>query len=183
MARNDYAECLSTATVQFSGCGSFCFLNYLYGGVLILKSNLLKESVAKMQIPAIWGKDTTYNQRFFEVGCREDLTMVKLYQALDHVRRSGLRDSARRGYLLEYRISVTITAIPAHLASGAVYLLVGKTGDDLTRMLFLPENGPPEIKDLRVTLNQMLNELAKRSREVYASLKAIGYIKGKIPAT
>ena len=88
--------------------------------------------------------------------------MVSLYQVLNHGDGSGRRDSAYKDSPPWDAIEVAITAIPAHLAAGAVYLLVGKRGDDLTRMLFLPKKGPPEIKYLRVTLNQMLDELATR---------------------
>ena len=62
-------------------------------------------------------------------------------------------------------IEVLIMVIPAYLTSRAFYLLVSKSGDDLTYMLFLPKKGPPEIKYLRVTLNQILDELARRSIE------------------
>ena len=88
--------------------------------------------------------------------------MVRLYQGLDHVNRSGLRESMLIKYPLAFKLSVAITALPAYLASGKFYLLVGKSGDDLTRMLVLPEKGSPKIKYLRVTLNQILDELARR---------------------
>ena len=171
----DLWETLSAAQVEFSDCGSFCFLTIPYDGILILKSNLLKESVAKVQTPAVWGNNTSYNQRFFGVGWNEKLTMVTLYQAHDAVGRYGLRDTANEFYPSDYSISVAITAIPAHLASGRIYLLAGKSGDDLARMLFLPKKGPPEIKDLRVTLNQILDELATRSAERQSAYsKSIG---------
>lgn len=88
--------------------------------------------------------------------------MVYMLQAYDYIDASGFRDSAMY-YDRSGMISVTITAVPVHLAFAAVYLLVGKNGDDPTRMLFLPQKGPPEIKYLRVTLNQILNMLATRS--------------------
>ena len=91
--------------------------------------------------------------------------MVKLYQTHAQVESIGFRDVFGRYYKTEATVEVAITAIPAHLASGQVYLLVGKGGDDLTRMLFLPKKGPPEIKYLHVTLNQILAELATRSLE------------------
>ncbi|KAK0506980.1 hypothetical protein JMJ35_010680 [Cladonia borealis] len=168
-----YWEYLSAAEVQFSDCGSFCFLTYEPGRILILKSNALKENAAKMQTPAVWGGSTSYNQGFFRVDWREESTMVILYQALDQVDRFGFRHSANKFHPSGNTIEVAITAIPAHLAPGVVYLLVGKSGDDLTRMLLLPKKGPPEIKDLRVTLNQILDELATRplpaTTEEYAS--------------
>ena len=158
-------EYLSTSSVQFSDCGSFCFLAVPNWNTLILKSKLLEENAAKMQSPAVWGDNTSYNQLFFKVGWHEESTMVKLYQAHDQVESIGFRDFFGRYYATEVMVEVAITAIPAHLASGQVYLLVGKGGDDLTRMLFLPQKGPPEIKYLRVTLNQILAELATRSEE------------------
>ena len=137
--------------------------------ILDLKGKLLKENVANMQVPAVWGNNTSYNNRFFQVGWREESTMVKLYQALDQENEPGIRDSADVHRSSERTISVTITAIPAHLASGAVHLLVGKSGDDLTRILFLPRTRPPEIKYLRVTLNHMLDELATRSKDLLSA--------------
>ena len=177
MARIDIADWdhLSAAKVQFSDCGSFCFLTDFYGRIVTLKSNLLKENAAKLQIPALWGDETSYNRSFFHVDWREESTTVKLYQALDQGDSTRFPRSAQRRPRLEHTISVAITAIPAHLASGAVYLLVGKSADDLTRMLFLPEKGSPEIKYLRVTLNQILDELATRSAELQASLEPSGY--------
>ena len=101
---------------------------------------------------------------------------MKIYQALNHVDSSGLRDSAIIIRPPEFTVSVAITSIPAHLTSGAFYLLVGKSGDDLTRMLFLPKRGPPEIKYLRVTLNQILDELAIRSaKALQAYLERVEY--------
>lgn len=141
---------------------------------MILKSNLLKENAAKMQAPTVWRGMISYNQRFFQVDVPGDSTMVNIYQALYDIDRSGLRDLARIDFW--GTSSVIITPIPAHLASGAVCLLVGKSGDDLTRMLFLPIKGPPEIKDLRVTLNQILDELAIRSaKRRRACLELKGY--------
>ena len=141
--------------VRFSTCGSFCFLAHL-DEFLVLKSSLLEEKTAKTQTPAVWEYHTSYNQRAYGVEWRGNSTTVRLYQALDYVDRSRLRDS------MEYPISVSITVLPAYLASGEIYLLVGKSGDDLTRMLVLPRKGRPEIKNLRVTLNQILDELARR---------------------
>ena len=112
---------------------------------MILESNLLKENAAKMQTPAVWGDVTSYDRNFFQVGWGEQSRMVEVHQLLDNI--------------------VAITAVPAHLASGAVYLLAGKSEDDLTRVLFLPKKGPPKIKCLRVTLNQILDELWIKSFE------------------
>ena len=100
--------------------------------------------------------------------------MVKIYQAPNKVYRTGFLHSAEKYHSSEMS-GVVITVMPAHLASVSrrVYLLVGKSGDDLTRMLFLPNKRLPEIKHLRVTLNQILDELATRpppaTIEEYAS--------------
>ena len=146
---------LLATIVRFSTYGSFYFLAHL-DEFLVLKSSLLEEKATKTQTPAVWGYHTSYNQRAYGLEWRRNSTMVRLYQALDYVDRIGLRGS------MEYPISVAITALPAYLASGEFYLLVGKSGDDLTRMLVLPRKGRPEIKNLRVTLNQILDELARR---------------------
>ena len=125
----------------------------------MLESNFMKEKAAKMQIPAVWGIDTSYSQNFFQVGWRKGSTMVKLYQAHHKAGKYGFRYAFRRYYSMADSIELAVTAIPAHLASGMIYLLVGRSGDDLMRMLLLPKKGPPEIKELRVTLNQTLDEL------------------------
>lgn len=157
-----YWRYLLVTIVRFSTCGSFCFLNHINHEFLVLKSNFLEEKTAKTQTPAVWGYHTSYNQRVYQVHWRGDSTMVRLYQGLDHVNRSGLRESILMEYPPAFSLSVAITALPAYLASGEFYLLVGKSGDDLTRMLALPRKGRPEIKNLRVTLNQILDELARR---------------------
>ena len=170
-----YWSLLATARVSFSDCGSFCFLTYPYGEMIILESSLLTENAARMQAPTVWRGKIYYNQRFFQVGLPENATMVNIYQSINYIDSSGLRGLARIDARSEFANPVAITAVPAHLASAAVCLLVGKSRDDLTRMLFLPEKGPPEIKDLRVTLNQILDELATRSAKPQsACLKFIG---------
>ena len=143
---------------------------------MILESNILKENAAKMQTPAVWKVNTSYNQRFFEVSWRGMSTMVKIYQALDDVDSTGFRRSFHNYHATADHIEVAITAAPAYLASGAVHLLAGKSGDDLTRMLFLPWKRPPKIKCLRVALNQNLDELAIRSaKRRRACLELKGY--------
>lgn len=139
-----------------------------------MESNFLKENAVKMQTPAVWGNntlwrnDTAYNHRFFRVGWS---TMVRLYQAPDQVDSTGFRRSAQEYLAPKQMVSVTITALPAYLARAkAVYLLAGKSGDDLTRLLVLPRGGSPEVKYLRVTLNQILDELATRSAKANESL-------------
>ena len=176
-ARDDaeYWYYLSDAKVQFPECGSFCFLIYCIGPILILKSNLLKENAVKKQTPAVWGNDTlwlddtSYNHRFFQVGWRDESAMVKLYQTPDRVQSIGFCRSAHK-YLPSKRtvLVTTISTLPAHLAHAReVYLLAGKSGNDLTRLLILPREGPPEVKYLRVTLNQILDELAKSPRAYF----------------
>ena len=151
----------STPSVRFSDCGSFCSLTFNNMHYMVLESNLLEGNPAKMQIPAVWGNNISYDQRSFQVRWCEQSRMVKLYE---HYRKPTLpRDPG-----------VAITAVPAHLASGAVYLLAGRSGDDLTRMLFLPKKGPPEIKNLRVTLNQILDELAAEvTRNIRWEMEAV----------
>ena len=164
--RGDDTDCwryVSTISVRFSDCGSFCSLTLNDVNKIVLESNLLKGNPAKMQTPAVWGENTSYDQRFFQVRWCEQSRMVKLYQARDDFAMLPLFGSG-----------VAITAVPAHFASGAVYLLAGRSGDDLTRMLFLPKKGPPEIKNLRVTLNRILDESAAEVREsTMLELKAI----------
>lgn len=91
--------------------------------------------------------------------------MVKMYQAIDRP-RNGFRDALNYHYVAEYTIATAITVFPSHLASAKTYLLAGKDGIDLARVLFLPETGPPEIKDLCVALNQILARLEEAARSV-----------------
>ena len=162
-----YLQHRSLHSARYSDCGSFCFLDcWELLGILILNSVFLEKKHAKKQIPAVWGHMTCYNSRFYKVGWHDEPTMVNLYQAIDLPHKNGLRDPIdfRRGPKLT--IEVQITAFPTHLASAEVYLLVGKDGDDRARMLFLPRKGPPEIKHLRVTLNQILHKLEEAARAV-----------------
>ena len=161
-----YWSLLATARGSFSDCGSFFSLTYPYGEMMILKNSLLTEYTARMQTPIVWRGKIYYNQRFFQVCLPEKATMVNIYQSINYIDSSGLRGLARIDARSDFANPVALTAVPAHLASAAVCLLVGKSRDDLTRMLFLPEKGPLEIKDLRVTLNQILDELATRSAEL-----------------
>ena len=171
---NDRRECWETtrfAKAHFSDCGSFCFLRYNCADVLILTSVLLGKQGAKMRTPAVWGRGTSYNGRFYDVGWRHEPTMVNLYQAIDRPRRSGFRDSSNLWLLPRETIGVAITAFPTHLASATVHLLAGTNADDLVRVLFLPYEGPPEIKYLRVTLNQILAKMKEVARTVISNLK------------
>ena len=128
----------------------------------MLNSNFLKEKATKMRTPAVWGEEISYNGRFFIVGWCGEPTVVNMYQVFVCPGRNGFWQSIGSA---EVTISVAITAIPTHLATATNYLLPGETGDDLARILFLPAKGPPEIKYLRVTLNQLLEKLAARSAE------------------
>ncbi len=150
----------------FSDCGSFCFLRYVSPKVAILSSVLLEKRQAKMQMPAVWDWETSCNGRLYEVNRLSRATMLQLRQAIDLPHRNGLRDSLDINREPEHTIEVNFTAIPSHLASARFFLLVGENGKDLIRILFLPEKGPPEIKYLHVTLNQILEKLAARSAEV-----------------
>ena len=146
---------------------------------MMLSSIFLERMQAKMQKPAVWSSETSYHGRFYDVGWRDDRTMVRLYQAIDRPHRSGLRDSvhSRHRYHTEYTIMVNLTALPAHLASAKVHLLAGKKEDDHVRILFLPEKGPPEIRDLHVTMNQILAKLEEAARAVGQN---IGRLSGKL---
>ena len=84
--------------------------------------------------------------------------MLKLYQATYRPSRS----------LAEQTNALKLTALSRRLASGQFHLLAGRNDNPLIRVLCLPRNGPPAIKCLRVTLNQILaklKEAASLSRE------------------
>lgn len=155
---------------QFADCGSFCFLNVGYTGLAVLSSVLLEKRQAKIQIPAVWNSETSYNGRFYELGWRSGSTMLQLYQAIDRPHRNGLRDSIRVCMGHEETIAVNVTAFPSHIASAEMHLLTGGKGDDPVRILFLPQKGPPEIKYLRVTLNQVLAKLEEAARAVQPNI-------------
>ena len=133
-----------------------------------MNSILMEQEQAKMQMPAVWSFEMSYNRRLYEVGCRDmNIPMVTLYQAIERPHPDGLIDAAyvRRGS--QHTIAVPITAFPSHLVSAKVYLLVGKNEDDFVRILFLPRGeGPPEIKHLRVTMRQILAQLDEAARAV-----------------
>lgn len=132
---------------------------------MLLNSALLAEKQASLHKPAVSGSETSYNGRFYEIGWRDEATMVNIYQAIGRP-GDGLRDALNCHYVADLTIATAITVFPSHLASAKPYLLAGKDGDDLARMLFLPETGPPEIKDLRVTLNQILARLEEAAGPV-----------------
>ena len=91
---------------------------------------------------------------------------MNLYQANELPDVNGLRDAIDVQWSAETTVSIAITIIPAHLVSAEVYLLVGISGDEPVRVLFLPESGPPEVKHLRVTLNQILHRLEEAAKLV-----------------
>lgn len=122
---------------------------------------------AKPLKPATWGSETSYKGRLYEVGWRDDATMVNMYKAYNRPSlRHGLRAPLKVRSPQEKTIAIAITAFPSHLASATTYLLAGEDGNHLARMLFLPRTGPPEIKYLRVTLNQILAKLDEAARSV-----------------
>lgn len=165
--QREYWRTFLITRAQFSDCGSFCFLNYIISGIfLFLSSTLLEEKQAKMRTAAVWGRETSYNGRLYEVGWRNEPKMVNLYQAINRPLRNGLRDSTYTWLPAESTISVAITALPTHLASAEVRLLAGNNWDNLVQILFLPKKGPPEVKNLRVTLNQILDKLEEATRSV-----------------
>ena len=148
----------------------------LHNEVLMLESIYLGNREAKLQIPAVWDGETSYNGRFYIVGtCSENIPMVKMYQAIERTHEIGLRDSTNRWRKLQPTIVGKLTAFPSHLALADVYLLVGDNKDNLVRVLFLPlrgpEQGPPEIKHLRVTLNQILAKLEESARTVEPNIE------------
>ena len=155
---------------QFADCGSFCFLKVGYNGVAVLSSVLLEKRQAKIKIPAVWGLETSYNGRFYLVGSRHGSTMLQLYQAIDRPHKNGLRDHLGIWRKPEQTIAVNVTAFPCHIASAEIVLLTGEKGDDPVRILFLPRKGPPEIKYLRVTLNQILAKLEEAARAIQPNI-------------
>ena len=136
-----------------------------------MNSILVEQEQAKMQMPAVWSGEMSYNKRFYEVGCRDmNVPMVTLYQAIERTHRDGLRDSLDVQRDPQHTIAVPITAFPSHLAGSYPCLLVGKNEDDFVRMLFLPREfereARPEIKHLRVTMKQILAKLEEAARAV-----------------
>ena len=123
-----------------------------------------------MHLPAVWHSVTSYNRRFYDLRWRYESTVMEMYQAVVHPRRCGLRDSFGFHRDPKYRIMISITAFPMHLTFAEVHLLAGRSGDDLVRLLFLPRRGPPEVKCLRVTLNQVLAKLDEVARAVEARI-------------
>ena len=158
---------------RFSDCGSSCFLDGVYDGNEILSSVFLEKRQAKMQIPALWDEGTSYNGRFYRLKYGIAPQTLALYQAIDHPRKNGLRDGPEVDREPECRIAVNVTVFPSHLMFEKKYLLAGENGDDLVRIVFLPDKGPPEIKHLRVTLNQILAELEEIARDVEPNIKKL----------
>ena len=135
----------------------------------MMNSLLMEQRQAKMQMPAVWSFETSYNRRIYEVGCRDmNVPMVTLYQAIERTHPDGSRDSSNVGRVPQHTIAVQITPFPSHLTSARVHLLVGKNEDDFVRILFLPSGlereGRAEIKHLRVTMKQILAKLDEAAR-------------------
>ena len=155
---------------QYSDCGSFCFLQIAAGDILDLNSNFLEKMRAKIRVPGVWGQDTSYNGRFYDTDLYDWPGTMKMYQYIKNPNRRGHRDTVHVHMRSRKRIAVNITVFPTHLASASKFLLAGKDGDDYVRVLFLPDtlrenSGPPEVKLLRVTLNQILAKLEETARD------------------
>ena len=136
-----------------------------------MNSILVGQKRAKMQMPAVWRGETSYNRRFYEVGCHDKrIPIVTLYQAIERPHVNGLRDLAYVRRDSQHTIAVQITVFPSHLAGSDVHLLVGRNEDDFVRILFLPDigrsEGPPEIKPLRVTMKQILAKMEEAAKAV-----------------
>ena len=126
------------------------------GETLDLNSNFLEKMRASIRVPEVWGRFTLYNGQFYTLGRRNGPAMVKMY--LEGKIPNGTRRHIAREIIPS---EINITVFPNHLASASMFLLSSKDGDDFVRILFLPDtdrgsSGPPEIKYLRVTLNQIL---------------------------
>ena len=150
----------------FSNCGSFCTLDDRISNTELLSSFYLSERQAETQIPAVWNWRTSYNGRLYSISTGDETTMIHLHQAIDRPHRNGLYDSLDTLRKPEHTITVNITVIPAHLVLADIYLLVGESGDGKIRILFLPTKGPPEIKHLRVTMNQILAKMEEIARAI-----------------
>lgn len=139
----------------------------------MLDSICLRKRQAKLQIPAVWDYKTSYNGRLYRVDEDRKSATIDLYQAFERTQWNGLHDSTHAYQAPDFTIAAKITAFPAHLASTYVCLLVGKCADDLVRVLFFPatEKGPPEIKHLRVTLNQILAKTEDAARAVELNMR------------
>ena len=144
-------------------------------GFLMLNSIHLGKRRAEIQMPAIWVDLMSYNGRFYTLSHDINISVVTLDQAIDRTHRNGLRDCFDDRSQPEHRISIRITTFPNHLANTTPYLLLGKDEDDFVRVLFLPwkEGSPPEIKQLRVTMNQILAKLEEAARAVEPNIEQL----------
>ena len=162
-------------TAEFSDCGSFCLLTSDVFKVTILSSMLLKERQVKLQLPAVWGRRTSYNGQVLTLERNDNRSMIQLRQAIDLLHKNGFRDDCDVKRAPEYKIAVNIAPLPSHLVSAEFYLLVKEQSGDTVRILFLPNEGPPELKHLSVTMDQILAKLdeaakaaARRIAELFA---------------
>ena len=127
---------------------------------------------AKICVPAVWGKFTTYNGQCYAVGPGGGPAMVKMYhdfKVFDKRRHDTVKFHEGSTEMISSEVNITV--FPNHLASASMSLLSGKDGDDFVRILFLPDTdqeypGPPEVKFLRVTLNQILAKLEEPGTKV-----------------
>lgn len=141
----------------------------------MLSSIFLERRQAKVQTPAVWGFGTSYNGRFYNVGWRKDPKKVELHQTIRLPCRICYSDFGYNRHYQKHEIVVDITALPTHLAFAKAHLLAGKKEDDHVRMLLLPQNGPPEIKYLHVTLSEVFAALDKAARAVELKLNIEEY--------
>lgn len=137
----------------------------------MLSSIFLERRQAKVQTPAVWGSGTSYNGRVYDVCWLGDPKKVKLYQTIRLPCGIGYRDFGYSWYDHKHEIVVDITAVPTHLEFAQAHLLTGKKEDDHVRMLLLPQNGPPEIKYLHVTLSEIFAALDKAARAVELNIE------------
>ena len=70
--------------------------------------------------------------------------------------------------------AIVLSVMPTRLVGVTTYLLCGDYENDFVRLVLDPNGGPPEIKQLRVTMTQILAKIKERvlrSREQKISLR------------
>ena len=160
--KNDYRTQDYTHAL-FSHCGSFCYLTSNILGGQYLSSVFLSKRQVGIQIPAVWGFLISYNGRFYHLSNLGEAAMIQLQRSITRPQNPEILSIRRKP---EYSVVANITVIPAHLIPARVCLLVGESGNDFVRILFVLKEGPPQIKHLRVTMNQILAELEEAARDV-----------------
>ena len=163
----------------FSDCGSFCFLKYRFNGVVIVGSKLLEKRQVEMRLPAVWGSDTSYNGRLYT--WRRMSAILQLSQTPIRPQRKGLRKGLYWYSRGDSTVALNVTGYPRYLANTQEFLLAGENGDDLVRILFLPlsgQEGPPVIKHLRVTMNQILAKLEETAKSIEPNYEELSWREG-----